>query len=67
MRKLGCTRGPSAAARTDLLSSAAARIDLGSCRLGNCTLGILWRCHFWKGPKNRFRHCHHLQCLWVFV
>ena len=33
--------GPSAATRTGWGPSAAARIDLGSCRLGNCTFGKL--------------------------
>ena len=39
--RLGWARGPSAAARTGWGASAAARTDLGSCRLGNCTFGKL--------------------------
>ena len=37
----GWVRGPSAADRTCLRPSAAARTDLGSCRLKNCTFGKL--------------------------
>ena len=36
-----CARGPSSAARTDWGPSAAATIDLGNCRLINCTFGKL--------------------------
>ena len=39
--RLGWARGSSATARTGWGTSAATRTDLGSCRLGNCTSGML--------------------------